>query len=200
MNPARTHAAAWLVVILSAGLVACGAPNRFLLDLPDSGAVPAGSSDYQRIGLHQVLLPEYASSERIASLNAGAAIVQDENNRWAESPADAVARHLAAGISRRLAAVVLVEPFPRGLNPELQIEVRFDRFVRDLPRGNAALGGQFVLISGDGRTVRHIEGFSFANPLPGDDYAGYVAGLNEGLSELAAAISRAALTLSDAPE
>lgn len=199
MNYSKNLAAKWLVVFLSLGLGACGAPNRFLLDLPAAGSITAGQSEYNRIGLQMVSLPEYASSEKIASLLAGAVIVQDENNRWAESPADAVARHLAAGISRRLSAVVLVEPFPRGFNPGLQIEVRFDRFIRHVPRGNAELGGQFVLSSGDGRTVRHIERFSIVNPLPTDDYAGYISGLDDGLSEIAAAISRAAMTLGETP-
>ncbi|MEM1092790.1 MAG: ABC-type transport auxiliary lipoprotein family protein, partial [Pseudomonadota bacterium] len=139
MNYSKNLAAKWLVVFLSLGLGACGAPNRFLLDLPAAGSITAGQSEYNRIGLQMVSLPEYANSEKIASLLAGAVVVQDENNRWAESPADAVARHLAASISRRLSAVVLVEPFPRGFNPGLQVEVRFDRFIRHVPRGNAEL-------------------------------------------------------------
>ena len=43
-----------------------------------------------------------ASSEKIASLDAGAVIVQDENNRWAESPEDAVRLGQAEPVGQRV--------------------------------------------------------------------------------------------------
>ncbi len=200
MNPARLdplgrQTLLVLSFISALTLSACGSPNRFLLTMPVDRSIPAGQSDFRRIGLRKVTMPEYANSEKIASLEPGSVILQDEENRWAESPEDAVARHLAAGIARGLEAVVVVEPYPRGLNPGLQIEVRFDRFLRDVAGNSANLSGQFILGSGDGREVVHIDTFSYAKALPSSDYAGYVSALNEGLIELSKTISEAALAL-----
>ncbi|MFK7957104.1 MAG: membrane integrity-associated transporter subunit PqiC [Lysobacterales bacterium] len=185
----------WLVIVSSLGLAACGAPNRYLLDMTDTMGVASGQSDFQRIGLQEVTLPDYARGEKIASLQAGSTILQDDKNRWAESPEDAVARNLAAAIGKGLSAVVLVEPYPRGLDPDLQIEVRFDRFVRDQSAGVASLSGQFIVSSGDGRRVVHIASFAGNYRLASDDYAGFVEALKGGLAELANTINQAAASL-----
>ncbi len=195
MDPSLVAILRCLVSVSVLCLAACGSPNRYLLDMTDNKQVVQGQSDFQRIGLQKVSLPDYARGEKIASLMAGSAILQDDKNRWAESPEDAIARSLAAAIGRGLSAVVLVEPYPRGLNPDLQIEVRFDRFVRDQTAGVASLSGQFIVSSGDGRQVIHIESFAGNYRLSSEGYGGYVDALKEGLAELANTINQAAASL-----
>jgi uncharacterized lipoprotein YmbA len=114
------------------------------------------------IGLAVVTLPGYVKDTRIASRDAKALLTLDDNHRWAESPDDAITRVLADRLRSTTEATVLVEPWPRGFDPQARVEVAFDKLLRD-PTGGAEMAGQISVISGDGRRVLAVESFQLVH-------------------------------------
>ena len=81
---------------------------------------------------------------------AGSQVSLADRERWAEQPRDALSRLLGDRLSLLSDATVLAEPWPRGFDPQVRVEVVFDRLLREAS-GGAEMAGQISLISGDGR-------------------------------------------------
>jgi uncharacterized lipoprotein YmbA len=99
-----------------------------------------------------VELPGYSSDAQIASLRDDRTVFQDDRNRWAEEPADAITRLLAERLRVHAGATVLVEPWPRDYDPVARVEVSFDSLLRQ-PSGGAQMSGQILLLSASGRDL-----------------------------------------------
>lgn len=192
MHPFRRFSIA-LVLILSS----CSGsppPDLYLLDVGSAG--PKDTMPwYERIGMEKVRLPAYAQSDRIASLRSDHIVVQDDDNRWAEPPEEALSRVLALSLGRQLGGDVVVEPFPRGFDPDLRVQIRFDRFLRN-GEGASEIAGQVTLLSGDGRSVLDIERFDVVTGASDLRYAAYVEAVSLAVDTLSERITASAISLS----
>ena len=91
------------VIILSSVFVlsACSSgppPKLYLLESFSGEAASkdlAKSSGIESLGMSPVELPGYASDAQIASLKVDGTVYQDDRNRWAEEPMDAITRLLS---------------------------------------------------------------------------------------------------------
>lgn len=178
-------------------LAACaGTPPELYVLTEPRGADAAGleTPGLERVGLATVSLPGYAQGDKIASLAADNQIFQDEDHRWAEPPEDGVSRILALSLEQRLAAAVVAAPFPRGLDPDIRIDVRFDRFVRTQP-GGAEISGQYSVISGDGGEVLTVRRFEHQQTSPTAGYPGFMQALEAALAELSRGVAEAIVEL-----
>ncbi len=182
-----------LLLLFFAVSSACSTPTRYLIAAPQVSQSPTAlAGRFARIGLKEVSLPHYAQNDKITSRHGGNFITQDEDHRWAEPPEKAVIRGLVSGLEARLGSSVIAEPFPRGLNPNLQIDVRFDQFVRNTQTNSAQVAGQFVLISGDGRTVAAIQRFNVSTALESGSYSDFASALQRSMHEVVEQIADAA--------
>ncbi len=163
-------------------------PRQYLLEPvldPVNESVPPV---IDAVALAEVVVPAYASDQRIASRDERYQIKYDEKNKWADSPDEALTRVLANRLRYYLEASVIVEPWPRSYEPQVRIEVQFDKLLREAT-GGAEMSGQIRLISGDGKQMIDVRTFQFvryANNLdPGAFYAAVAAGVND-ISRMAA--------------
>ena len=83
------------------------------------------------LGTAVVTLPGYARDPRIASRDAGTGVSFDDDDRWAESPEEAITRVLVERLRHHGGDAVLLEPFPRGFEPAARVEIAFDRLLRE---------------------------------------------------------------------
>lgn len=157
-------------------------PKQFLLEPVLDPVNESVAPSVSAIGLAEVVVPAYVSDQRLASRTANFEIVYDEMNKWADSPDEAITRVLADRLRYYLEANVIVEPWPRGYEPEARIEVQLDKLIRE-ETGGAELSGQLRVISGDGREVLDVRTFQFvryANSLdPNAFFAATSAGVND---------------------
>jgi len=162
--------------LLLVGCASKPAPKLYFLDQVSSGLVE--QKFRERIGLAEVILPSYARKDKIASLVERHQIVQDDDNRWAEPPEEALSVAFTRALELRLSRSVLLQPYPRSLKPSMQIKIVFDRFLRGL-NSQAELSGQYLLLSGDGDKVLAIVRFQYSVPAHRPDYPGYMAAVLE---------------------
>lgn len=182
---------------------ACSAPppDLYLLRAPKEVKPLAETTRFELIGLEEFSLPSYGDGDKIVTVVDDGRIHRDDANRWAEQPAKALTRVVSRSLGRYLDANVVIEPFPRGFDPDLRVMVRFDQFLRG-QEGRPELGGQFFLISGDGREVRHIEAFELSSeardsvdPLEVGGYSDFVRAVSQSATQLSRKIGEAALAL-----
>ena len=114
----------------------------------------------QAIALAVVSLPEYADSQAIPTRINSARVVLSKHHQWAESPDGAITRVLANRIQAFTGGTTLVEPWPRGFEPEARLEYEFHKLLRD-EKGGVEVAGQMRLISGDGDDVLAIRSFQY---------------------------------------
>ncbi len=135
-------------------------PKEFLLEPLQDPGYEFEAQVVSAIAMAKVVMPGYANDSRLASRRDRHQIVFDDRVKWADSPEDAVTRVLADRLRFHLEANVIIEPWPRGYEPEARVEVEFDKFLRDAS-GGAEVAGQIRLISGDGKKVLSVRTFEF---------------------------------------
>ena len=166
-RPLATAAAVALAAVLAAGLATGCASGprapRYLLEPAAVDRVEPLPRALDSLGLEIVTLPGYVEDSSIVGRGPGGVLSVDEGARWSEAPDAALTRTLAESLRLRSGASVLVEPLPRGFEPEARIEIVFDRLLRDAG-GGAELGGQVRLVAGDGRRLLSVRTFELARP------------------------------------
>ena len=183
----------------------CGggpAPRLYVLEPPPASTAPdardgeaaaEGSTlaDGERasgvpraLGTAVVSLPGYARDPRIASRDGGIGVSLDDDDRWAEDPEEAITRALLASLRRHGAETVLIEPWPRGFEPEARVEVAFDRLLRE-PSGGAEASGRILLLSGDGRAVLGVLSFRLSRRAESSAPAAFFGAVAELVDEIA---------------
>jgi len=174
-------------LVLSLGLSACASgppPIRYLLEPATPRAAATEPTALQSVGLATVTLPGYVRDSAITGRGEGRRLIIDERAQWAEAPEVAVTRVLAESLRRGSGADVLVEPLPRGFDPQSRIEIVFDRLLGNR-RGGVDIAGQIRLISGDGRALERVRSFRFGYSAPTEGHSGYFAALAVGIDDLA---------------
>lgn len=179
-------------------LASCGSSSpvkQYLLEPVLDPVNDTRISVVSAVALAEVIVPGYASDQRIASRDEQYQIQYDDQAKWADSPEDALTRVLANRLRYYLEAKVIVEPWPRGYEPEARIEVQLDKLLRE-STGGAELSGQIRLISGDGKEMIDVQTFHFVRYANSRDpnafFAAVAAAVND-ISSMAAGALRAEL-------
>lgn len=191
--PARLLICCFCLVLASCG---SSAPvKQYLLEPVLDPVNDTRARVVSAVALAEVIVPSYAADQRLASRNDQYQIEYDDQIKWADSPEDALTRVLANRLRYYLEAKVVVEPWPRGYEPEARIEVQLDKLLREAT-GGAELSGQIRLISGDGKEMIDIQTFHFVRYANSRDpnafFAAVAAGVND-ISRMAADALRAGL-------
>jgi len=170
-------------------LSACSSapPDLYLIESAAERAYDA-AEDPLLIGVGSVSLPSYANDVRIARKSEDGRIVLDDDHRWAEAPQNSIHRVFAAELGRRAGALVIAEPFPRGLDLDLRVSVTIENFIQTAD-DKAEMSGILAYQSGDGRSTVHIERFSFSTPLNGGSVSDYAQGIAANLGLVAGTVS-----------
>jgi len=172
-----------IVCVLVAGCSSGPPPKQFLLepvlDLVNDNNPPA----IDAVALAEVTVPSYASDHRLASRDIQHRIVYDEQVKWADSPDEALTRVLANRLRYFLEANVIVEPWPRGYEPQARIEVQLDKLIREAS-GGAELSGQIRLISGDGKTMIGVRTFQFVRYANSRDPNAFFVAVSAGVNDI----------------
>ena len=184
------------VMLLSVVLTACFSgppPKLYLLEPLVEDPLAAVPLEISALGLAVVNLPGYIKDERIASRNNTGIVSLSDNHRWAESPDEAITRVLADRLRFHAGSNVLIEPWPRGYDPMVRIEVTFDRLLRE-PLGGVDMAGHIQLISGDGRSLIDILPFQFVYYGRGTEFPQYFAATSLAVNDIARMVAEALFT------
>lgn len=190
----KIHQQLWLALsafVCVFALSACSSKppaKLYLLDPVFDLNEETSVNDISAIGLSVVVLPGYANDQRIASRGAGARVVFDDNNKWADSPDEAITRVLAQRLQDFADADVLIEPWPRGFEPQVRVEVVFDRLLRE-DTGGAEMAGQIRISSGDARKVLAVNRFRFIHYADSTDPSDYFDAVSAGINDVARMIT-----------
>ncbi len=175
------------VVLLGAMLLsACGSGPPARLYLLEPILDPEASKAVHHvtdIGVARISLPSYASDQRIASRGNVRLITQADKHRWAEEPEEAMTRVFADRLRYVSKANVIVEPWPRGYEPQARVEVDFDKLLRE-NSGGVEMSGQIRIIAGDGRSVRAIRTFQVIHYAKSTDYSAYFSAVSAGINDV----------------
>ncbi len=182
----RLSAACLLISLM--GCVSGPAPKQFLLepvfDIANESVAPSISA----IALAEVTVPSYAKDDRLASRSKDFEIVYDPKIHWAESPEDALTRVLANRLRYYLESTVVVEPWPRGYEPQARVEVQFDKIIRE-ETGGVELAGQIRIISGDGRSMLDVRTFQLVRYSDNLNPNAYFAAVSAGVNDISRMVS-----------
>lgn len=135
-----------------------------------------------RIGVDSVRVPSYAQSKEIAMLNSDNTLTTDDNHLWAEAPEETIQRMISQGLRQTTGLEVIASPYPRGMDADARVQVRFDHLVQT--ETIAKISGQFIITDGRGREVVKIEDFDYSRPLNGASYSGFVDTVNDAIAQL----------------
>jgi len=174
-------------------LVACGSgppPKQFILEPVLDPVNESTPPTIAAVALAEVMVPAYANDQRLASRDAKQQIVYSDNLKWADSPDEALTRVLANRLRFYLDANVIVEPWPRGYEPEARIEVQLDKILREAT-GGAEMSGQIRIISGDGRAMIDVRTFQFVRYANSRDPNAFFAAASAGVNDIARMVADA---------
>lgn len=167
-------------------LASCGSgppPRQFLLEPVLDPVNDSEPPAIEAVALAEVTVPKYASDQRLASRDEQYQIQYDDNVKWADSPDEALTRVLANRLRYYLEANVIVEPWPRGYEPQARIEVQLDKLIREAT-GGAELSGQIRIISGDGKQMLDVRTFQFVRYADSRDPNAYFAAVAAGVNDI----------------
>jgi len=176
-----------LGVFLCLTMTACGGgppAKLYLLEPLVDEQQTRTPTESKNIGLAVVKVPGYADDKPIASRLGGTRVLLTEDHQWAESPDTAITRVLANRMRAYSGGNVIVEPWPRGFDPESRVEFDFDKLLRD-ERGGAEVSGQLRIISGDGREVLAVRSFQVMHESGGVHQEDFFIALARAINDIA---------------
>lgn len=138
------------------------------------------------VGLSEITLPAYARNQQITTAVTAVNLVEDDDNRWAVPPTEAVTNAIAQSLEVELSGTVVVRPYPRGVAPQVRVQVSFDRLLRS-QAGGADISGQYIVV-GEGDALR-VERFALEIGSTTDGYAAYMEAMTRALEALSAQIA-----------
>lgn len=168
-------------------LTGCGsgpAAKLYLLEPVVDAQQTRTPTQAQDIGLAVVKVPGYADSKPIASRVGGTRVVVNDRHQWAEDPDAAITRLLANRMRAYTGGNVIVEPWPRGFEPQARVEFDFDKLLRD-ENGGAEVAGQLRVISGDGREVIAVRSFQVLHEAGGNNLEDFFKALSLAINDIA---------------
>ena len=185
-GPASRLAVAALAAatLWAAGCASGPRAPRYLLEPAAVDRVEPLPRALDSLGLETVDLPGYVEDSSLVGRGPDGTLAVDAGAHWSEAPDAALTRTLAESLRLRSGASVLVEPLPRGFEPEARIEIVFDRLLRN-GSGGAELGGQARLVAGDGRRLLSVRTFEITRPGRDDSDAAFFEALAIAVDDLA---------------
>lgn len=184
------HTRLALITGLSLALAGCASsPEPKLYFLDQATLETPASRNTLRIGFSEIVLPAYARNVQITNLSSDNMIREDDNHRWALPPTEAISVALSQSLEASTGSAVILRPYPREIEPEVQVRVSFDRFLRGAD-GAADMKGQYLIIADDRDPETRIKRFSLRVPAMGNGYAGYMRAVSAGLDALAGEIAK----------
>jgi len=175
-----------IIMLVSVLVMSCSSgppPKQFLLEPVLDPVNENNPPSIDAVALAVVSIPAYASDDRIASRDEQHQVVYDENAKWADSPDEAITRVLANRLRYFLEANVIVEPWPRGYEPQARIEVQLDKLIREAT-GGAELSGQIRIISGDGKKMIDVRTFQFVRYANTRDPNAFFMAVSAGVNDI----------------
>jgi len=176
-----------LLIVFAGGLVGCSsgpAARLYLLEPIVDEQQQRTPTQAQDIGLAVVKVPGYAQDKPIASRVGGTRVTLSDEHQWAESPDEAITRVLANRMRAYSGGNVIVEPWPRGFDPDARVEFDFDKLLRN-EKGGAEVSGQLRIISGDGKTVVAVKSFQVVHESGGKSQADFFNALSRAINDIA---------------
>lgn len=143
------------VLLLVAGLCACGSspPVRYFSLEPIETEYRRDPPDAPLLGLGPLRMPDYLDRPQMVSRSAGAEMLVDDVNRWAEPLDHAVHRTLATNVDYLLDTVIAIAfPYTAAGGMDYRLIGRLDRFDVD-EAGRAVLVVQWRVEDADGGVV-----------------------------------------------
>lgn len=172
-------------MITSTGCIFFSAPPRlYLLEPIVDNQSQRTPTQVQAIGVAVVNLPEYADTQSIATRLNDTRVVLSRHHTWAESPDTAITRVLADRIQAYTGSNVIVEPWPRGFDPEARVEFDFDKLLRD-ESGGVEVSGQLRIISDDGDNVLAIRSFQAVRETSDDKSEDFFRAMSLAINDIA---------------
>lgn len=184
---ASARSAVLLMILSLAALTGCAsgpAATLYLLEPVVDEQQPRRPTDGQNVGLSVVKVPGYADDKPIASRVSGTQVSINNDHQWAESPDAAITRLLANRIRAYAGGNVLIEPWPRGFEPQARVEFDFDKLLRN-ERGGAEVSGQLRLISGDGKNVLEVKNFQVFHESGDLSHQDFFVALSRSINDIA---------------
>jgi len=172
-----------VVCVLAVSCSSGPPPKQFLLEPVLDPVNDAAAPTINAVALAEVVVPAYASDQRLASRNEQYQIQYDDDIKWADSPDEAITRVLANRLRYYLEANVVVEPWPRGYDPQARIEVQLDKLIREAT-GGAEMSGQIRIISGDGKSMIDVRTFQFVRYANSRDPNAFFAAVSAGVNDI----------------
>ncbi len=163
------------------------APSLYFLD--STLAPPRYEPGAPTIGLAEITLPAYARRQPIANRTDDHRIVLDDDHRWAVPPTEAVSGALSRALEAHLRGPVVLRPYPRGFEPDIQVRVTFDRFLRG-GSGDAELVGQYIIRHEAADDAMLVRRFQITGPAARDGYDAFMRSVAEALDTLGARIAQ----------
>ncbi len=180
----------WITTAATLAMVAgCGggpAPEFYILG--STNAAPAPVTSTTQIGLAEIALPSYARKDAIASRSGEHRIVLDDANRWASPPSELLTATLSEKLEQQTGFSVVARPYPSRFDPDIQLSVSFDRFLRN-PDGGVDMAGQFVVLRKGEDDGPHIERFAQTISSYGTRYEDYMRSVSQGVDRLSEMVS-----------
>ncbi len=176
-----------IIVFTALVLAGCGsgpAAKLYLLEPVVDGQQTRTPTKAQDIGIAVVKVPGYADSKPIATRIGGTRVIVHDNHQWAEDPDAAITRVLANRMRAYTGGNVIIEPWPRGFEPQARVEFDFDKLLRD-ERGGAEVAGQLRVISGDGREVIAVRSFQVLHEAGGNEVEDFFRALSLAINDIA---------------
>lgn len=175
-----------LILFVACVVMSCSSgppPKQYLLEPVLDPVNDTNPPSIDAVALAEVVVPSYASDNRIASRNEKFQVVYDDDAKWADSPDEAITRVLANRLRYFLEANVIVEPWPRGYEPQARVEVQLDKLIREAT-GGAELSGQIRIISGDGKEMIDVRTFQFVRYASTRDLNAFFAAVSAGVNDI----------------
>jgi len=174
------------IILTALMLTACGGgpANLYLLEPAVDAQQTRTPTQAKDIGLAVVKVPGYANSKPVASREDGTRIVVHDKFQWAEDPDAAITRVLANRMRAYTGGNVIIEPWPRGFEPDARVEFDFDKLLRD-ENGGAEVSGQLRVISGDGREIIAIRSFQVLHEAGGENIEDFFKALSLAINDIA---------------
>jgi len=149
------------------------------------------------IGLGPVEIPAYLDRPQIVTGNTGSELRMAEYHRWAEPLRDTITRVLTENLALAMPnSHVLTFPWNRAITPDLQVEVKINRFHVDAV-GNCELKADWTVLKQNKPVLMKSVQIHVPVAGPDIDYEAKVAALSQALAKFSKEMADELLSLYD---
>ena len=149
------------------------------------------------VGLGPIEIPAYLDRPQIVTGNTGSELRMAEYHRWAEPLRDTITRVLTENLALAMPnSHVLTFPWNRAITPDLQVEVKINRFHVDAV-GNCELKADWTVLKQNKPVLMKSVQIHVPVAGPDIDYEAKVAALSQALAKFSKEMADELLRLYD---